>query len=898
METPLVKTKKKGISPIWILPIIALMIGGWLLYDSYKNAGIDIVVHFPDAEGITIGKSEVIYKGISIGVVRDITVDPNVDSVSLHIEIKRVAAHGIVKDTKFWVVKPEVSAGKIRGLETLLTGSYIAVQRGKAKEPCVEFEGLLKPPPIPSDAPGLHIKLTADNLGSIQRGTMLYYKNIQIGSVQSYKLEESGSGVVISAYIEPQHKHLIRTKTRFWNSSGINFKGGLSGFKFRMESMASLIYGGISLYTPSYQMSSPAAQNDRIFHLYEDYDDAEFGLNMTLHLPTAQGIEAGVTKVMYRGFEAGIVTSIDFDEVKHIVTAHISIDPKAEFLLREGTRFWVVEPEVSINRIRNLDTLIKGVYIAFEPGDGNYKDFFDVQKAPFTDKILPAGKTFTITTSDSSSIQIAAPVLYRKLKVGEITDFHLRADGNKIRGEILIYKKYAHLVQTNSVFWKVGGIKVKADLDGVDIETGTLDTLLTGGLSFTNPPQDTPGEVAQELQTFSVYDSFDEATDLIPALHKQGTRVVLKADNAKDFSIGSPILYKFIEVGTVTGFSLNKNGDDVLINIFIDRKYAHLLQSNSLFYNISNFLIKGDLTGIKIKTGTLKSMFAGGIAFFTPKSAESEADKPVPAKPTANPQYILYDDLNSALNIDKPIISIKFARPEGLKKGLKVRYHGIVIGTIAELDFNNEMDAVICQVMIEENAVKLFTDDALVWLVGPEISLAGINNIDTVIGGPYITLRPGTGKPAKYFTALNQPPALNITETGLNLILEADRLGSLKKSSPIYYRQVEIGRVTGSELGPGAQKVWIHINIKPPYQRLVYSNTKFWNSSGIRVKAGLFSGVKIATESVEALVAGGISMATPEADKMGKKAHADQHFKLHEEAKKCWSKWCPKINLK
>jgi paraquat-inducible protein B len=162
METPTVK-KKKGISPIWILPIIALMIGGWLLYDSYKNAGIDIVVHFPDAEGITIGKSEVIYKGISIGVVRDITVDPKVNSIALHIEIKKIAAHGIVKDTKFWIVKPEVSAGKIRGLETLLTGSYIAVQRGISTEPCSEFTGLTEPPPIPAAAPGLRIKLAAND---------------------------------------------------------------------------------------------------------------------------------------------------------------------------------------------------------------------------------------------------------------------------------------------------------------------------------------------------------------------------------------------------------------------------------------------------------------------------------------------------------------------------------------------------------------------------------------------------------------------------------------------------------------------------------------------------------------------------------------------------------------
>ncbi|MCD6269930.1 MAG: MCE family protein, partial [Deltaproteobacteria bacterium] len=255
METPVIK-KRRGISPIWILPFIALLIGGWLLFDNYQNAGIDIIVHFADAEGITVGKTNVIYKGIVIGTVRDIQVDPGVDSVSLRIEINKVAKQGVVKDSKFWIVKPEVSAGQISGLETLLSGSYIAVQSGASEQPCREFIGLPEPPPISQEAPGLHLKLTSKNLGSIQRNTKLYYKNIPVGSVQGYTLDEAGSGVIIDAYIESRYKHLIKTKTRFWNSSGINFKGGLSGFKFRMESMAALIYGGISLYTPTYQENS------------------------------------------------------------------------------------------------------------------------------------------------------------------------------------------------------------------------------------------------------------------------------------------------------------------------------------------------------------------------------------------------------------------------------------------------------------------------------------------------------------------------------------------------------------------------------------------------------------------------------------------------------------------
>ncbi len=891
MESPTVK-KHRGISPIWILPFLALLIGGWLLFDSVKNAGIDIVVHFPDAEGITVGKTNVIYKGIEIGVVRDIEVDPSVNSVSIKIEIDKRAKHGMVKDTKFWIVKPEVSAGQIRGLETLLSGSYIEVRRGTSKQECREFIGLSDPPPIPQTAPGLHLKLMSKNLGSIQRGTKLYYKNIPVGSVQSYALDEAGSGVVINAYVEPQFKHLIKTKTRFWNSSGINFKGGLSGFKFRMESMASLVYGGISLYTPAYQEDSPAAGNNRTFSLYEDYDAAEFGLKMTLRLPTAQGIEAGTTKVIYRGFEAGVVTDITFNEVKHLVTATINIDPRAEFILRENTRFWVVEPEISINRIRNLDTLIKGVYIAFEPGDGIFKDYFDVQKAPLTDKILPAGKKFTIISKDSGSISIAAPVLYRKLKIGEICDFKLKTDGSKIQGQILIYKKYVHLIKKNSVFWKIGGVKVKADFTGIDIETGTLDTMLAGGLTFTNPDDGSQMEEAEELHTFTVYDSVEDAARQIPALREQGITVQLKAETAKDFSVGSPVFYKFIKVGRVTGFHLAQDGRWILIDIFISREYEHLLSPESLFYNISNISVKGNLSGIQIKTGSFRSMLAGGIAFFTPDSDNSES-----SKTSKKQQYILYNSREAALNINKSLISIKFMDSSGLKSGMKIRYHGISIGEVEEISLSAEMDAVICRTLVNKTALKLFNSGTKVWLVKPEISLNGVKNLDTMLSGSYITLHPGSGIPKHHFTALQQAPITTLNATGLNIILEADRLGSLKEGSPVYYRQIEIGNVIGSQLAPTSQQVWIHINIKPPYDRLVHSNSKFWNSSGIRVKAGLFSGVKIDTESVEALVAGGISLATPNSDEMGLKALSGQHFSLYDEADEEWLKWQPVIAL-
>jgi len=891
MEKPVVK-KRSGISPIWILPILALVIGGWLLYKSFQEAGIDIVVHFANAEGITIGKTKVIYKGIPIGIVRDIAIDPGIDSVSLHIEMDKSTKAGLVEDTTFWIVRPRVEAGRISGLDTLLSGSYIAVRRGTSKVACREFTGLPEAPPIAPNAPGLHIVLKAPELGSIQRDTQLYYKNIPVGSVQEYKLSEDGSGVLIRAYIKPEFSHLVHTKTRFWNSSGIHFKGGLSGFKFRVESMAALLYGGISLYTPSYQLQSPTAANGHEFRLYEDYDAAEFGIPMSLQLASADGIEPGTTKVMYHGFKAGVVNKITFNPDSKDVTAKISIDPRAEFILREGTRFWVVKPEISLKRIRHLDTLVKGSYIAFEPGDGIYKDYFVAVDPPQTDALMPQGRYFTLVTEDADSLSIGAPILYHRLKVGEITGFDLGPDRKKIITKILVYQKYVDLVHNSSVFWKSGGLEVAAGLDGIKLKTGSIEALVAGGITFINPPTKGRPPAAEEGHRFPVYASYEEAVKLTPALQEQGLTVRLKTQGTRGVTLGSPVLYKDVRVGRVTAFQLDAKGENVLVDVFIRKPYAHLLQSTSLFYDVSGITIRGGLSGVKLETGSVKSILSGGVAFFTPVAGKPVSD---------GAEYILYDDYEEARDINKKIITIRFNNPHGLSDNLEVRYQGITIGRVRKVEFTASMaenEGIICQALIDKRETRLFTTGTRVWLISPEVSLSGVKNLDTLIKGSYINVEPGPGEPIDQLTALDGPPTITRTFSGLDLILEADQLGSLKQGSPVYYRQVQVGEVTGSELSPDATRVFVHVNIASPYDRLVYTGTRFWNASGIRVRAGIFSGVKVNTESVEALVAGGISMATPEGKEMGTRAAAGRHFTLYPEAKDCWQKWRPAIPLK
>ncbi|MCI5144218.1 MAG: MCE family protein [Candidatus Electrothrix sp. AR3] len=190
---------------------------------------------------------------------------------------------------------------------------------------------------------------------------------------------------------------------------------------------------------------------------------------------------------------------------------------------------------------------------------------------------------------------------------------------------------------------------------------------------------------------------------------------------------------------------------------------------------------------------------------------------------------------------------------------------------------------------------NFFRQTTALWLVQPKVELSGIKHLGTMLTGTYITLLPGQGKKQTRFVVADTEPNLSGEQQGLNLILEAARIGSLKKGSPVYYRQVKVGQVTGLELGPTAQNVWIHLVVFQKYRRIVRCSSRFWNAGGVRVIAGLFSGISVETESLESIVAGGIALATP--DELGRPAKNGDHFILADNSEEEWLQWAPKIKL-
>jgi paraquat-inducible protein B len=256
--------KRLIVSPIWFLPLVAFCIGIWLLISSYRDSGIEVTIHFPQAKGVTAGKTKVIYKGIEVGSVTHVAMDDELEGVDITAELDRVTKKGLVADTLFWIVRPEISAGRISGLDTLVSGAYLTLRMGSSEKAERHFAGLSDPPPMGDDIPGLHIKLKTDTLYSLQRGSYVYSRNLRIGKVDDYRLEQDGT-IILDVLIQPEFSHLIHEGTRFWNASGLSVTGDLQqGLSINVESMASLVYGGLTCGTPDSLKDTPPAHPHQV----------------------------------------------------------------------------------------------------------------------------------------------------------------------------------------------------------------------------------------------------------------------------------------------------------------------------------------------------------------------------------------------------------------------------------------------------------------------------------------------------------------------------------------------------------------------------------------------------------------------------------------------------------
>jgi paraquat-inducible protein B len=240
-------------------------------------------------------------------------------------------------------------------------------------------------------------------------------------------------------------------------------------------------------------------------------------------------------------------------------------------------------------------------------------------------------------------------------------------------------------------------------------------------------------------------------------------------------------------------------------------------------------------------------------------------------------------------------ITVTFDDGSGLKAGqTKVMHLGVEIGQAAEIQLSPDQKHVLVRVHLQPSAVAFAKKGASFWVVRPEISTESISGLGTVLSGPFIDTTAGSGESQTEFTGLGKPPAT--LEEGLRIVLKAPGLEHLQSGSPVYYRDVQVGVIDDAQLSGDATSVDVRAVIRKRYSALVKSNSQFWVVSAVDVKGGLFTGVQMKVESLRSLLSGGIAFATPDKN-MGDQAQNGSEFVLHDDSKKEWLDWAPKIPI-
>jgi paraquat-inducible protein B len=260
--------KKSSLSPIWIVPIIALLVGAWLVYKAFDEKGLTIKIVFPSATGIVAEKTSIKYKNIEIGKVINVNFTKDLKSVVVTAELKKNMRPYLSEKSRFWIMSARVGLNSVEGLDTLLSGAYIVMDPKIGKKSLKSFKGLKNVPIISDETEGKVFKLKANSIGSLDIGSPIYYKRLKAGNIVSYKLANDRKSVDMEIFIKKPYSNLIDTKTRFWNASGIDASIGADGVRIHTESMASILTGGLSFNNFTKFGKGEDVDNNYLFTLY------------------------------------------------------------------------------------------------------------------------------------------------------------------------------------------------------------------------------------------------------------------------------------------------------------------------------------------------------------------------------------------------------------------------------------------------------------------------------------------------------------------------------------------------------------------------------------------------------------------------------------------------------
>jgi paraquat-inducible protein B len=332
-EAKVVARKRSRFSFVWIIPLVAALAGVWIAVTTIRNQGPVITLVFQSAEALEANKTVIRYNGVEVGEISSIRLSDDYQSVIATAKMSPKTEEFLKKDTKFWIVKPQISGANVSGLSTLISGAYIGMEIGKAPESERHFVALDDPPLEVEGITGRFFTLKTPELGSLNKGTPIYFRRLQAGQVASYALDPSGKFLNVKIFVQAPYDQYVTPDTKFWQASGVNLSLTANGLQVHTESLLSILVGGIAFDTPAPDASEQPAEANTVFTLHKDRQEAfrlaaKNPFNLTLiFTESLRGLTVGAP-VELEGIPIGEVTRINakFDSKTYQFSAPVTIE--------------------------------------------------------------------------------------------------------------------------------------------------------------------------------------------------------------------------------------------------------------------------------------------------------------------------------------------------------------------------------------------------------------------------------------------------------------------------------------------------------------------------------------------------------------------------------------------
>jgi len=304
-------------SSVWVVPLLALIVAGGLVWKHYAGRGPIAYVRFETAESIKAGVTEVRCRSVRVGVIEKVDLADDLLSVVAEVRMDPDSEHLLRQGTRFWVVKPRVSGASISGLSTIVEGSYLELEPGDANVPVHHFDGLEEPPVTSTSVPGLRLTLISEDAGSLSAGSPIYYRGFEVGRVERRTLDIKNRRIRFDIFIKDEYSPLVSQGTCFWNTSGIDVTAGADGFKVSTPSFQAMLSGGAVFSVPKGGTAGEPVQDGAVFELYPDEEAAQKSIFRPDHRillffdQSVRNLSPGAP-VEFRGIPLGRVVEISF----------------------------------------------------------------------------------------------------------------------------------------------------------------------------------------------------------------------------------------------------------------------------------------------------------------------------------------------------------------------------------------------------------------------------------------------------------------------------------------------------------------------------------------------------------------------------------------------------------